>query len=270
LEFEADSLVSGAALRTLSASGFNIATDGAGNIFLLTTTSLNVYSATASDGEAPIRTIVLSSQPATGALAVDSSGGAYLTDASGDIVFYPGTASGNTLPSRTISGTLTGLGFINGLAIDGLGELFVESYNLGVGPGPILVFAPDTNGNVAPARMIDIYPQSIATDAQGNLYTVDEVPGSQGLASGNEILVYSPGAIGNAIPVRTIYGALTRLADVTFWSVAVDSYGTIYVCGDSGKDSSELLAFGSGASENSSPAEVLTMPSVLELRFAAH
>jgi hypothetical protein len=68
LEFESDSVGSGTPLRTLSAPGNNIATDGAGNIYLLTATSLNVYSATASGGAAPIRAIALSSQPDTGAL----------------------------------------------------------------------------------------------------------------------------------------------------------------------------------------------------------
>jgi len=82
---------------------------------------------------------------------------------------FAGSASGNTAPLRSISGTNTLLGDFHAIAYDDAGELIYVSEGGENGiPARILVFARDANGDVAPDRVIVpngasfVNPQGIA------------------------------------------------------------------------------------------------------------
>ena len=91
-------------------------------------------------------------------------------------VYSPGS-TGNIAPVRTISGNLTRLSSLSGIAVDMSGSIYVSSLGVeGSRGGGILIFAPGSNGNVAPATSIDgdcanlTTTGPIALDATANLY----------------------------------------------------------------------------------------------------
>jgi hypothetical protein len=83
---------------------------------------------------------------------------------------FAGSASGNTAPLRSVSGTNALLGDIHAISYDDAAELIYVSEGGENGiPARILVFARDANGNVAPDRIIVpngasfVLPQGITT-----------------------------------------------------------------------------------------------------------
>lgn len=82
----------------------------------------------------------------------------------------------------------------------------------GVAPS-VTVYAPGANGNVAPQRSIMgkdtglVNPNGIAVDADGNIYVSNVSNGDRPDA----IVVFGPGANGDATPRTTITGNLTGL-----------------------------------------------------------
>lgn len=77
-------------------------------------------------------------------------------------------------------------------------------------------FAPNSNGNVAPAASITgqstelFSPSAIAVDLVGNTYVANLATGPGGAGS---VTIYPPAASGNASPSATISGAGTLLAE---------------------------------------------------------
>ena len=76
-------------------------------------------------------------------------------------------------PTRTISGTNTGLNGPTDIALDSAGYLYVGSWNV----NSILVFAPGASGNMPPSRTISggstglSFPLfSVALDSADNLF----------------------------------------------------------------------------------------------------
>jgi len=64
---------------------------------------------------------------------------------------YPRTASGNTVPSRTLSGGATGLSGVRGLVVDTVNnELVVTNINT----NSITVYPRTASGNTAPIRTL--------------------------------------------------------------------------------------------------------------------
>ena len=92
----------------------------------------------------------------------------------------------------------------------------------------VTVYAPGSNGNVAPINVIsdrsDLLssPWGIALDSAGNIYVASYDSGGRGAVS-----VYKAGSSGNCVPTATISGMRTGL-DHPF-GIAVDSNGKIYV-----------------------------------------
>ena len=83
---------------------------------------------------------------------------------------FAGSASGNTAPLRSISGSNTLLGDIHAISYDDAAELlYVSEGGENAIPARILVFARDANGDVAPNRVIVpngasfVLPQGITT-----------------------------------------------------------------------------------------------------------
>jgi sugar lactone lactonase YvrE len=88
-------------------------------------------------------------------------------------------------------------------------------------------------------------PIGVAFDRAGNLYVVQD-PGTQ---SPDSVAVYSPGASGNAVPIRTITGSNTGMSGAYF--DAVDSSGRLYVANAFGNGS--VTVYAAGANGNAAP-----------------
>ncbi len=94
--------------------------------------------------------------------------------------------------------------------------------------GTITVFAPAADGNVKPERVLTgralgtPRPGTLAVDANGYLYTTAAPGGGD-----DTIRVFAPGADGEARPVRTLAGPLSRISRPT--GLAVDGLGRLYV-----------------------------------------
>src|SRR5271165_6128425 len=189
----------------------------------------------------------------------DATGNLYVANApmgvAHSITVYSPTATGNVAPLRTITGAATGLTGVNGLAIDGGGNLFAANCGScfhSTGLNEILIFAPGTNGNVAPTNSIAganttlTGPTALTFDASGNLLVSD------GSVS-NAVLTFAPGATGNVAPIRTIAGAATGIQDAE--CVRNDSAGLIYVCSN---NNSTIAVFAAGAMGNVAPIRTLS------------
>jgi len=152
---------------------------------------------------------------------------------------------------RKITGSKTGLTVISAIALNGKGQVSVQT------SGSILTFADTARGDVAPLSSLSgdmtqlgyMGPSSMKYDSQGQLLACRTgnfganptllrfAPGAQGndapisslsvpacsaftldsqdnifIGFNNSILVYAAGAAGTAQPVRTISGSLTNLS----------------------------------------------------------
>jgi hypothetical protein len=225
------------------------------------------YAAGATGQAMPIRTI-LYPYIVFDYMALGSTGDLYVGfisgETAGSISIFPSTASGTVPPQvRQITGPLTQIDDLTGLAVDSAGYIYAANFSLNF-TGSILVFAPDATGNAAPVRVITMadFPNGIAVDANGNIFVATTVyPSGPG-----KILEFGPGATGAAIPIRMIAGSATEM--VTNGYVQVDSVGNAYVATETvpqaGSTSGPLLSivgFGPTADGNIVPALQLSSSS---------
>jgi len=220
---------------------------------------ITAYALSANGNQAPDHSIGgnLTDLSSPDNIAFDSSGNLYATqtvNSSGIVTEYAKDASGNAAPTRTISGTATTLGFIVGIAVDAAGEIYVANFTpLASSTPAIAVFAAGANGNVAPIRDITgsntglANPISLALDALGDLYVVNQYPAS--------VTEYAPGSDGNVTPIRAISGSNTGLS--TARGLALDASGEIYV-GD--LDAKSIFIYGPLANGNASPTRTIAGP----------
>jgi hypothetical protein len=123
------------------------------------------------------------------------------------------------------------------------------------GTSSIDVFAPGSNGNVAPERVISgpdtglNGPGDVKVDANGDVYVSN--------FSGDSITEYAPGASGDASPICTISGSNTGLDANDDMSVEAD--GTLVVGNfvDSAGDNGSVVVFPPGACGNVTPVETI-------------
>ena len=121
-------------------------------------------------------------------------------------------------------------------------------YVLNSGGNSIAAFPATASGNAAPQATIlgggngtQLYgPAGIALDTAGRLYVANCC---------DQILIFAPGATGNAVPLSAIAGTNTGLAYPT--GIAFDPKGNLYVSNHVAGPS--ITAYAAGASGNSAP-----------------
>jgi len=96
------------------------------------------------------------------------------------VAVFPRDADGNVAPLRTIAGSNTGMSWPGGIAVDGVGRIYVSDSVAGA-YGTIFVYAAGANGNVPPiAEITDgvADPSGVAVDSEGNVYECNFEVGS--------------------------------------------------------------------------------------------
>ncbi|MGB8413846.1 MAG: choice-of-anchor D domain-containing protein [Candidatus Binatus sp.] len=253
-------------LDTGLSSPEGIALDSSLNIYVADESASSVYvypplaSSTGLPNEAPTATI---SGSDTGlispyGIALDSTTGKiYVADALATSVFvYPalGNSVGlpNEVPLVTISGSKTGLGWPQGIALDSSDDIYVADTS------SVLVYSVESKGNTAPSSATISttmttglgWPQGIALDSTGKIYVADDGPGASGLGS---VFVYPAGSKANAAPTATISGTNTGLSYPQ--GIAVDSNSNIYVA-DEGAVS--VFVYSAGSKGNVAPTTTIS------------
>ena len=285
-----------------------VALDSAGNIYVVNggiesgdqssdPPSVTIYRAGSKGHDAPMARI---RGPKTGlkysqAIALDSDGYIYVSNQGQDekpdsITVYSPGSNGNVVPARVISGPATLLSVPEGIAVDSSGRLFVSSFAAGPSQSSnaaVLIFAPGSNGNVAPFASIDCNcanlhtPGAITLSSNGNVYvtTRNLDTGTPGVAVFTEndqrtsnplnldsILAHHPtgppttegGYQGQCLtPILSIAGDQTRIADPG--GIAVDPDGNIYVT-NSDSSSDSIGVFKADADGNVAPSYTIESP----------
>ena len=173
------------------------------------------------------------------------------------ITVYPANATGRPNPLLTIKGSKTRIHNPSAIALDKTGNIYVLNDNAPGRPAAITVYSPQSHGNVEPEAMIRgpntrlENPSAIATDARGNLYAT--VAGER--RSEDAIVIFPPGADGNAGPARIISGPKTRIR--LPGGIAISPKGYIYVTSQQDRGSmaggTEILVFAPHSSGDIAP-----------------
>jgi len=167
---------------------------------------------------------------------------------SGAVTVYPVAASKNTAPIETITGSNTGLGEPNGVALDSSNNIWVSNTHNSYS---IFEYAAGANGNVAPIATISgsntdlVDPSLIALDSKNNIYVSNY--------SGDTVAVFAAGSNGNVSPIQLISGSNTGLN--TPAGIAVDASDNIYVSNYNGESITEYAA---GSTGNVSPIATIS------------
>jgi hypothetical protein len=156
-------------------------------------------------------------------------------------VYAPGS-EGDAAPSRVI--TCGGLATPGGISLDGAGDLFVANTS----GKSISVFGPTDSGCVSGNRtIVGIHtclfdPQDVHALADGTAY----------VASEGMVLVFRPGAHGDATPLQRITGSNTHLR-VFVMGVSVDSALNIYATSVAPHKHGRVTVYAPGADGNVAP-----------------
>jgi sugar lactone lactonase YvrE len=149
----------------------------------------------------------------------------------------------------TLSGPLTGVSGIGGLAFDSAGQLWVASSGATSGEQ----FPPGATGNVAPSLVLAgpdtqlTTPAGIAFDSSGRLYVAN--------TASQAVTVYAVGAGGDTPPLRTISGPDTGLSAPQ--GITVDRGGHVWV---SNGGNSTLTEYAATATGDAKPMNAIAGP----------
>jgi sugar lactone lactonase YvrE len=264
--------------HTLLDSPTAIAFDSSGNIYVANAgkqggghDTITKYPAGSTGDAAPVAEIKGANTKlfSPSGLTVDSSGNIYVANpglisgtnqklivqAVDTITVYSPGSTGNIAPIRTISGNLTRLS-LSGIAVDSSGYIYANSLGVEGSRGAgILIFAPGSNGNVAPIKSIGsdcgflTTTGPIALDANANIYVGDYdkivfFVHNDLFADKREVLCMPP--------AFQISGSQTGIKEIT--GISVDSVGDIFVT-DSESDS--VSAFQSGDNGDIEPSATI-------------
>jgi hypothetical protein len=213
-----------------------IALDSASNIYVtnMGNSSVTVYAAGSAGNVAPIATIsgtnTLLSNPF--GIALDSSNNIYVANGintgTASVTVYAAGSNGNVAPTRTITGTLTGLADPSGVAVDPLGRIFVANENTPSLNGFVSTFNTGANGNVAPIRTISGTNTGFSNGVYGvawHNHKIDVTSGNSAVSS--RIGIFPASANGNVAPTKSISGSATALDSPV--GIAVGPNNRIYV-----------------------------------------
>ncbi len=238
-----------------------VAFDKAGNIYALqrtaeTTDSISEWAAGSTDSP-PLGTLDFT-PPVDNTplgLAVNTAGNIYVgmpppsgVLSGGSLLEFAAGSEGNAQPTRTISGSSTGIGLPTAIAVDQAGNAYVSSWT---DNGAVSVFSPSDDGNATPSQLIagagtEIWtPESIAVDSKGTIYV-----GNSAAAGANtvpQVTIYGPGATDDAVP----RAALPVVFGIT--GLAVDTAGNLYAA-----NASTVEVFPPGASAKSKPQTLIS------------
>lgn len=157
---------------------------------------------------------------------------------SGSVTVYPGQASGDTAPLRTIEGPLTTLSSPEAVTVTD-DEIVVCDGDVGA----VDFFPIQANGNVAPTRQI------VGRDTEiGGCRDVAVYQGEVYVLESDEILVFPLTANGDATPVRRISGLFVGE------SFAIDG-SEIYVA----KSNGEILVYALPLAEDAAPTRIFSV-----------
>jgi hypothetical protein len=235
LVFPANSSGSATPSRTINLDGVNrLAVDPVGRTYVLNLganfgpPTVDVYSAAASGTATPIRSLQLTNvESPVEDIAADAAGNLYVAGyyANGwAIAVYPPTASGPSLPARTID---FGNSTVYGVAVDPKGDVYVNTcagcYD---GANAIEEFAPGASGSAAPTNTINLTVASAWTivnggpvrlDGAGNIFTSLQLMSNATMIDSIVVYGFGPTATGGATP--TVQIAPTNNGYNTFLAV---------------------------------------------------
>lgn len=109
------------------------------------------FASNATGNVAPIDALTLPADSYPIGIYIDSSQNIWVSDAENDAIYeFAAGATSASSPTRTISGSATGLSEPNGIFVDRAGYVYVANYSAAT----IEVFGPSASGNVAPLQSI--------------------------------------------------------------------------------------------------------------------
>lgn len=221
---------------TLLNEPFSVALDSAGNIYAANelSSSITVYAAGSSGNVSPTWQIVGSKTglATPSGVAVDTSGNIYATNGVNDngtppysVTVYPAGSNGNVTPSRTITGSKTGLSQPYSIAVDSSGNIYVANAGTCGGCETVTVYSSTQNGNVSPIRTISGSNTGFGNGSidvawfGGRIYITSDY---------NRVGIFPDTANGNNVaPTKSISGTATKLDQP--YGIAIAPTGRIYV-----------------------------------------
>lgn len=181
-------------------------------------------------------------------VAVGNDGSIYVSNdgSPASVTVYAPGATGDAVPVRTI--TCGGLADPAGMSLDGSGDLLVAD----AGGKSVSIFGMTDNGCVSGNRILRgpntclVNPRDVDVTADGQIV----------VASSSAILIYNPGASGDATPVQKITGPSTGLLPQV-WGVDVDSGGNIDATSWSTTSPGRITVYAGSANGDAVPLDTI-------------
>jgi hypothetical protein len=191
------------------------------------------------------------------AIGVDTAGDVFYADDDAIDVFAAG-ATGATAPTRTITGTDTNsFEDLFGMAVDGAGDVYVTNYN--PTDDPAFPFARTNPGTSAASKRAHTTGPRAASRLTAHPHEANAT------FEPTEIIEFAAGATGNAMPLKRIGGAATKIVEP--FGLALDAVSNLYYADANDGYFTEsnpavlLEVFPSSATGNAGPAASLTSTS---------